>query len=75
MTIAFVFPGQGSQVVGMLDAFAGNPVVADILAQADAALGEPLSEMIAKGPAESLALTVNTPVSYTHLTLPTSDLV
>ena len=60
MTIAFVFPGQGSQVVGMLDAFAGNPVVADILAQADAALGEPLSEMIAKGPAESLALTVNT---------------
>jgi [acyl-carrier-protein] S-malonyltransferase len=60
MTIAFVFPGQGSQAVGMLDAFAGNPVVADILAQADAALGEPLSEMIAKGPAESLALTVNT---------------
>ena len=37
MTIAFVFPGQGSQVVGMLDAFAGNPVVADILAQADRA--------------------------------------
>ncbi|MBK8764051.1 MAG: ACP S-malonyltransferase [Burkholderiaceae bacterium] len=60
MTIAFVFPGQGSQAVGMLDAFAGNPVVADILAQADAALGEPLSDMIAKGPAESLALTVNT---------------
>ena len=60
MTIAFVFPGQGSQSVGMLDAFAGNPVVADVLARADEALGESLSGLIAGGPAESLGLTVNT---------------
>ena len=60
MTIAFVFPGQGSQSVGMLDAFAGNPVVADVLARADGALGESLSGLIAGGPAESLGLTVNT---------------
>lgn len=60
MTIAFVFPGQGSQSVGMLDAVAGHPVVAQILAQADQALGEPLSALIASGPAEALSLTVNT---------------
>jgi [acyl-carrier-protein] S-malonyltransferase len=60
MTIAFVFPGQGSQSVGMLDGFAGNAAVQAVLREADAALGEPLSELIAKGPAESLALTVNT---------------
>ncbi len=60
MTIAFVFPGQGSQAVGMLDAYADDPRVTQILAQADAALGEPLSRLIAQGPAESLALTVNT---------------
>jgi [acyl-carrier-protein] S-malonyltransferase len=60
MTIAFVFPGQGSQAVGMLDRFADRPEVADILARADAALGESLSGLIAQGPAEALALTVNT---------------
>ncbi len=60
MTIAFLFPGQGSQTVGMLDAFAGNAAVADILARADCALGEPLSKLIATGPAEDLNLTVNT---------------
>lgn len=60
MTLAFVFPGQGSQVVGMLDSFAGNASVAAIQAQADAALGEPLSTLIAKGPAETLGLTVHT---------------
>lgn len=60
MTIAFVFPGQGSQAVGMLDRFADRPEVADILARADAALGESLSGLIAGGPAEALALTVNT---------------
>ena len=60
MKIAFVFPGQGSQVVGMLDSFSGNASVAAIQATADAALGESLSNLIAKGPAETLGLTVNT---------------
>lgn len=60
MTIACVFPGQGSQKVGMLDAFAAQPDVAELLAAADAALGEPLSTLIAEGPAEDLSLTVNT---------------
>lgn len=60
MTIACVFPGQGSQKVGMLDAFAAQPDVAGLLAAADAALGEPISALIANGPAEDLALTVNT---------------
>lgn len=60
MSIACVFPGQGSQKVGMLDAFATLPDVAGLLATADAALGEPLSRLIASGPAEDLSLTVNT---------------
>ncbi len=60
MKLAFVFPGQGSQVVGMLDSFAANASVASIQATADAALGESLSQLIAKGPAETLGLTVNT---------------
>lgn len=60
MSLAFVFPGQGSQTVGMLDGFGGSAAVAGLLATADAALGESLSGLIATGPAESLALTVNT---------------
>ena len=60
MSLAFVFPGQGSQSVGMLSAFAGNAAVQDVLRTADAALGESLSGMIAEGPAEALNLTVNT---------------
>lgn len=60
MSLAFVFPGQGSQSVGMLTAFADNPAVQEVLRTADAALGEPLSRLIAEGPAESLNLTVNT---------------
>ncbi len=60
MSLAFVFPGQGAQSVGMLDAFAGHAEVAEVLAQADRALGEDLSGLIARGPAEALALTVNT---------------
>ena len=40
MRIAFVFPGQGSQSVGMLSGFADNAVVADYMARANAALGE-----------------------------------
>jgi len=60
MSLAFVFPGQGSQAVGMLDAFGDDPAVRAVLEQADAALGEPLSRLIAGGPADALALTVNT---------------
>ncbi|MGE4334804.1 MAG: ACP S-malonyltransferase [Pigmentiphaga sp.] len=60
MKIAFVFPGQGSQSAGMLDSFAGNPAVADVLQRAGQALGQDLAELIAQGPAEALNLTTNT---------------
>jgi [acyl-carrier-protein] S-malonyltransferase len=60
MKLAFVFPGQGSQSVGMLDAFAGNGAVEDVLVRASGALGHDLALLIAKGPAEELGLTVNT---------------
>ncbi|HEU0230617.1 MAG TPA: ACP S-malonyltransferase [Burkholderiaceae bacterium] len=60
MKIAFVFPGQGSQSVGMLDAWAGNTVVAEALGLASAALGQDLASLIAGGPAEQLNLTTNT---------------
>lgn len=60
MKIAFVFPGQGSQSVGMLDAWAGNAAVADVLARAGQALGQDLSALIAQGPADQLNLTTNT---------------
>jgi [acyl-carrier-protein] S-malonyltransferase len=60
MTVAFVFPGQGSQAVGMgralADAFAPARQVFD---EVDAALGEKLSETIWNGPAERLTLTEN----------------
>ncbi len=57
---AFVFPGQGSQAVGMLNGFAGNKVVQDTLAEASDALGFDLGKMIAEGPKEDLDLTTNT---------------
>lgn len=60
MRIAFVFPGQGSQSVGMLAGFADNEVVQGVMARADAALGFSLTGLIAEGPAETLSLTVNT---------------
>jgi len=60
MKIAFVFPGQGSQSVGMLDGFAGNAAVQEVLVRGGEALGEDLARLIAEGPAEQLALTVNT---------------
>jgi [acyl-carrier-protein] S-malonyltransferase len=59
-TLAFVFPGQGSQVVGMGSALAAtSPAAAAVFAEADAALGEPLSRLAWDGPAEALDLTVN----------------
>ena len=60
MKIAFVFPGQGSQAVGMLDAFGGEAAVQEVLSRAGRALGEDLGQLIAGGPAEQLNLTVNT---------------
>ena len=60
MRIAFVFPGQGSQSVGMLGGFAVNETVQRVMARADEALGFSLTGLIAEGPAETLSLTVNT---------------
>lgn len=60
MRIAFVFPGQGSQSVGMLGGFAENETVQRVMARADEALGFSLTGLIAEGPAETLSLTVNT---------------
>ncbi|MCP3706684.1 ACP S-malonyltransferase [Paraburkholderia sp. CNPSo 3274] len=66
MKFAFVFPGQGSQAVGMLDAFADNAVVREMLQEASDALGQDLGKLIAEGPAEELNLTTNTqPVMLT----------
>ncbi len=63
---AFVFPGQGSQSVGMLDAWGDHPAVRETLAEASAALGEDLGALMAAGPKEALALTTNTqPVMLT----------
>lgn len=57
---AFVFPGQGSQSVGMLDAWGDHPEVRACLKEASAALGEDLAALIHAGPKEQLALTANT---------------
>ena len=57
---AFIFPGQGSQSVGMLDAWGDHPVVAQTLAEASDAMGENLALLIKDGPKEALALTTNT---------------
>ena len=63
---AFLFPGQGSQAVGMLNGFAGNAVVDQTIAEASDALGFDLGRMIADGPKEELDLTTNTqPVMLT----------
>ncbi len=59
-TLAYVFPGQGSQAVGMGRALAAaSPAAADVFAQADEAIGEPLARLAWEGPAEALDLTVN----------------
>jgi [acyl-carrier-protein] S-malonyltransferase len=57
---AFVFPGQGSQSVGMLDAWGDHPIVKQALQEASDALGEDLATLIHSGPKEALALTANT---------------
>jgi [acyl-carrier-protein] S-malonyltransferase len=58
--VAFVFPGQGSQAVGMLDAWGDHPVVKSTLEEASDALGEDVGKLIHEGPKEALALTTNT---------------
>ncbi len=59
-SFAFVFPGQGSQSVGMLDAWGEHPQVREALGEASDALGEDIGLLIKDGPKEALALTVNT---------------
>ncbi|WP_018903249.1 ACP S-malonyltransferase [Variovorax paradoxus] len=59
-SFAFVFPGQGSQAVGMLDAWGDHPAVAETLREASEALGEDIGGLIKNGPKEELALTTNT---------------
>jgi [acyl-carrier-protein] S-malonyltransferase len=60
MKLAMVFPGQGSQSVGMLKAYAGLPEVDAVRDEAQAALGEGFLRLLDEGPAEQLNLTVNT---------------
>jgi len=59
-SFAFVFPGQGSQSVGMLDAWGDHPVVNQTLAEASDALAQDIGKLIKEGPKEVLALTTNT---------------
>ena len=66
MKLAFVFPGQGSQAVGMLNDMADLSVVKNTIIEASDALGLDLLAMMQNGPAEDLNLTVNTqPVMLT----------
>ena len=63
---AFVFPGQGSQSVGMLDAWGDHPAVRSTLEEASDALGQDMAQLIHEGPKEQLDLTTNTqPVMLT----------
>ncbi len=57
---AFLFPGQGSQAVGMLNAWGDHPAVRETLTEACAALGQDIPKLIAEGPKEQLDLTTNT---------------
>ncbi len=60
MTIAWLFPGQGSQSVGMAkDVLAASPAARAVFERVDAALGEPLSRLVLEGPEEELTLTAN----------------
>lgn len=59
-SFAFVFPGQGSQSVGMLDAWGEHPVITQTLAEASDALNQDVGRLIKDGPKEALALTSNT---------------
>ena len=69
--VAWLFPGQGSQAVGMGVALAAaEPTAQAVLAEADAALGFPLSKLMAEGPEDTLKLTEHTqPAILTHSTM------
>src|SRR5258706_4645592 len=60
MSLAIVFPGQGSQSVGMMQGFADLPIVEKTFLEANAILGVDLWTMVREGPAEALNQTVNT---------------
>ena len=60
MKLAMVFPGQGSQSVGMLADYAGHPVVRATFAEASDVLGQDLYALVEGGPADALNQTVNT---------------
>jgi [acyl-carrier-protein] S-malonyltransferase len=60
MKLAMVFPGQGSQSVGMMSRYEAFPVVRDTFAEASAALGEDLWTLVENGPDDALNQTVNT---------------
>src|SRR5450432_765206 len=60
MKLAIVFPGQGSQSVGMLAGYAGHPAVHETFDEASQALGQDLWTLVENGPAEALNQTVNT---------------
>jgi [acyl-carrier-protein] S-malonyltransferase len=60
MKLAIVFPGQGSQSVGMLRGYEGVPEVVQLLLEAKEVLGEPFVRLLEEGPTEALNLTVNT---------------
>jgi [acyl-carrier-protein] S-malonyltransferase len=60
MKLAMVFPGQGSQSVGMLQAYAGFPVTGDVRRVVGDVLGADFLRLLDEGPAEALGLTVNT---------------
>lgn len=66
MKLALVFPGQGSQAVGMMQGFADSKIVRDTFAEASSVLGQDLWQLVATGPSEELSATVNTqPVMLT----------
>jgi [acyl-carrier-protein] S-malonyltransferase len=60
MTFAFVFPGQGSQSVGMMQPFAESGAVRAVFTEASATVGQDLWKLVAEGPSEALSSTVNT---------------
>jgi [acyl-carrier-protein] S-malonyltransferase len=73
---AFVFPGQGAQKMGMGKALAeAFPVCRDVFAEADAAVGEPLSQLCFEGPEERLQLTENTQPAILAASVATCRLV
>ena len=60
MKLALVFPGQGSQAVGMMQGFTDTPVVRETFEEASSTLGQDFWKLVAEGPAEDLNATVNT---------------